>query len=155
MPDASTEGPVRGTAPKASLVLQSVLDENDGLGGLPDDLTDLFTPPYKTDKARIHTNSWGSTGNFGVYDQQAHEVDAFVYEHRDMLVCFAAGNEGIDRDANGQIDFGSVTPPGTAKNCLTVGACENNRPNMAITYGQGWPSDFPADPIKSDPVANN
>jgi subtilisin family serine protease len=46
---SSTEGPVRGTAPKARLVLQSVLDENDGLGGLPDDLNDLFRPPYKTD----------------------------------------------------------------------------------------------------------
>jgi hypothetical protein len=155
MPDASTEGPVRGTAPKASLVLQSVLDENDGLGGLPDDLNDLFRPPYKTDKARIHTNSWGSTGNFGVYDQQAHEVDQFVQEHRDMLICFAAGNEGVDHNANGQIDPNSVTPPGTAKNCLTVGACENNRPTKTLTYGQGWPSDFPANPIKSDRVANN
>lgn len=152
---SSSEGPVRGTAPKAKLVLQSVLDANDGLGGLPDDLNDLFTPPYKNDKARIHTNSWGSTGNFGVYDQQAHEVDQFTFEHRDMLICFAAGNEGVDRNANGQIDPGSVTPPGTAKNCLTVGACENNRPTKTMTYGQAWPSDFPANPIKSDRVANN
>lgn len=152
---SSTEGAVRGTAPKAKLVLQSVLDNSDGLGGLPDDLNDLFRPPYTTDKARIHTNSWGSTGNFGVYDQQAHEVDQFVHEHRDILICFAAGNEGVDRNANGRIDPNSVTPPGTAKNCLTVGACENNRPNMNMTYGQGWPSDFPANPIKNDKVANN
>jgi serine protease AprX len=152
---SGTEGAVRGTAPKAKLVFQSVLDANDGLGGLPDDLSDLFTKPYTTDKARIHTNSWGSTGNFGVYDQQAHEVDQFVHEHRDMLICFAAGNEGIDRNANGAIDPGSVTPPGTAKNCLTVGACENNRPNKTLMYGQGWPADFPANPIKTDRVANN
>jgi subtilisin family serine protease len=152
---SGTEGVVRGTAPKAKLVLQSVLDANDGLGGLPADLNDLFKTPYTTDKARIHTNSWGSTGNFGVYDQQAHEVDQFVHEHRDMLICFAAGNEGIDRNANGVIDPGSVTPPGTAKNCLTVGACENNRPNKTLTYGQGWPSDFPANPIKTDRVADN
>jgi subtilisin family serine protease len=152
---SSTEGAIRGTAPKAKLVLQSVLDADDGLGGLPADLTDLFKPPYVTDKARIHTNSWGSVGNFGVYDQQAFEVDRFVHEHRDMLICFAAGNEGVDGNANGQIDPGSVTPPGTAKNCLTVGACENNRPTKTMTYGQGWPSDFPANPIKSDRVANN
>ena len=152
---SGTEGPVRGTAPKAKLVLQSVLDNSDGLGGLPDDLNDLFRPPYKTDKARIHTNSWGSTGNFGVYDQQAHEVDQFVHEHRDMLICFAAGNEGVDHNGNGQIDPNSVTPPGTAKNCLTVGACENNRPTKTLTYGLGWPSDFPANPIKNDRVANN
>ena len=152
---SSSEGAIRGTAPKAKLVLQSVLDANDGLGGLPDDLNDLFRTPYVTDSARIHTNSWGSVGNFGVYDQQAFEVDQFVHEHRDMLICFAAGNEGVDANANGQIDPGSVTPPGTAKNCLTVGACENNRATKTMTYGQGWPSDFPADPIKSDRVANN
>ena len=152
---SSTEGAIRGTAPKAKLVLQSVLDADDGLGGLPDDLHDLFNTPYTKDKARIHTNSWGSVGNFGVYDQQADELDDFVYEHRDMLICFAAGNEGVDKNANGQIDVNSVTPPGTAKNCLTVGACENNRPNKTLTYGQGWPNDFPANPIKTDRVANN
>jgi serine protease AprX len=152
---SAKEGAIRGTAPKAKLVLQSLLDDNDGLNGLPDDLNDLFAAPYKTDKARIHTNSWGSTGNFGVYDQQAHEVDQFVDEHRDMLICFAAGNEGADANKNGVIDFDSVTPPGTAKNCLTVGACENNRPTMTVTYGQGWPNDFKVNPIKSDRVANN
>ena len=67
-----------------------------------------------------------------------------------MLICFAAGNEGVDRDANGQIDPTSVTPPGTAKNCLTVGACENNRPDKTLTYSQGWPPDFPANPIASE-----
>jgi serine protease AprX len=152
---SAKEGAIRGTAPKASLVLQSVLDASDGLGGLPIDLNDLFQRPYQTDKARIHTNSWGSTGNFGVYDQQAHEVDQFIYEHRDMLICFAAGNEGRDGDADGRIELSSVTPPGTAKNCLTVGASENNRPNQSMTYGQGWPNDFPADPISGDKTADN
>jgi serine protease AprX len=152
---SKSDGPVRGTAPAAKLVLQSVLDSNDGLGGLPDSLDQLFGPPYKTDGARIHSNSWGSTGNFGTYDQQAREVDDFVNTHRDILICFAAGNEGTDKDANGQVDPNSVTPPGTAKNCLTVGACENNRPNQALTYGKAWPKDFPANPIHSDKVANN
>jgi subtilisin family serine protease len=150
---SNSDGPVRGTAPSAQLVLQSVLDSDGELGGLPDSLDKLFRPPYKTDGARIHSNSWGSTGNFGVYDQQAHEVDKFIYANRDILICFAAGNEGEDRDANGQIDPNSVTPPGTAKNCLTVGASENNRPNQTLTYGDGF--DYPADPIKSDKMANN
>jgi serine protease AprX len=152
---SKSDGPVRGTAPAAQLVLQSVLDGRGELGGLPASLDRLFGPPYKTDGARIHSNSWGSTGNFGVYDQQAQEVDNFVYTNRDILICFAAGNDGTDKDANGQIDPHSVTPPGTAKNCLTVGASENDRPNKSLTYGKGWPSDFPANPIKSDKVANN
>ena len=150
---STADGPVRGTAPAAKLVLQSLLDSGGGLGGLPANLNDLFRNPYQRDKARIHTNSWGSTGNFGVYDQQAFEVDEFVQDHRDILICFAAGNEGADSDANGLIDPDSVTPPGTAKNCLTVGACENNRPTKTLTYGQGF--GYPAEPIRSDRVANN
>jgi len=152
---SKADGPIRGTAPAARLVLQSVLDSNGGLGGLPDDMHDLFEPPYATDKAHVHSNSWGSTGNFGAYDQNAHELDDFTYRHRDLLVCFAAGNEGRDGNSNGVIDFNSVTPPGTAKNCLTVGACENNRPNFTDTYGEGWPQDFPANPIRSDKIADN
>ncbi len=152
---SKTDGPVRGTAPAAKLVLQSVLDNQGGLGGLPNDLKDLFTPPYQVDNARIHSNSWGTPGNPGAYDQQAFEVDDFIYRKRDMLICFSAGNEGTDQDANGQIDANSVTPPATAKNCLTIGASENNRPDHTDTYGDDWPNDFPANPIKSDKVADN
>jgi subtilisin family serine protease len=152
---SKTEGAVRGTAPKAQLVLQSVLDTGGELGGLPDDLYDLFEPPYKRDKVRIHTNSWGTENEFGVYDQQAYDLDQFVDEYRDMLICFSAGNEGIDRNANGQVDLDSVAPPATAKNCLTVGASESNRPTRRLTYGGGWSSDFPANPIAGDRVADN
>jgi serine protease AprX len=146
---------VRGTAPKARLVLQSTLDAAGGLGGLPDDLDDLFLPPYRDDGARIHTNSWGSTRPGGRYDSQCKELDDFVWQHRDCVICFAAGNDGIDNNTNGQIDLGSVSPPGSAKNCITVGATENNRPTVTDTYGQGWPSDFPTDPIASDRMADN
>jgi serine protease AprX len=145
---------IRGTAPKARLVLQSVLDAQGGLGGLPDDLHDLFTPPFQNDGARIHTNSWGSTLGDGRYDSEAREVDDFVWNRRDFIICFSAGNEGSDREATGRVASGSITPPGTAKNCITVGATENDRPNFALTYGSGWPEDFPVDPIASDRVAD-
>jgi subtilisin family serine protease len=148
-----TGGRLRGAAPGASLILQSLLTPAGGLK-LPNDLNTLFDKPYK-DGARIHTNSWGSTGDFGVYESQAKEVDEFVYQHRDMLICFAAGNSGADRNADGVIDSGSVTPPGTAKNCLTVGACENNRPEFTLTYGAAF-AEFASSPrIKSDPMASN
>jgi serine protease AprX len=45
-----------------------------------------------------------------------------------MLILFSAGNEGVDTDGSGVIDEDSVASPGTAKNCLTVGASENDRP---------------------------
>ena len=146
---------IRGTAPRARLVLQSVLDSFGGLGGLPDDLNDLFRPPYTDDDARVHTNSWGVTGTgaAGVYTQNARETDDFVWNNRDCVICFSAGNEGQDLNANGQIDAMSVTPPSTAKNCITIGATENDRPEFTLTYRQGF--DFPADPIASDRVSNN
>ena len=69
---------------------------------------------------------------------------------------FDAGNDGVDRDSNGKIDLGSVTPPGTAKNCITVGAIENQRPEFASdTYGKWWPPDFPVEPFKRDPMSDS
>lgn len=146
---------VTGSAPKAKLVLQSVLDAGGGLRGLPTDLKELFKAPYQNDGARIHTNSWGTKFNNGAYDTHARELDAFIWDNRDLVVCFSAGNEGKDEKGTGRIATGSITPPGTAKNCITVGATENNRPEFPITYGQGWQDDFPAHPIASDKVANN
>jgi len=100
-----------------------------GLFGIPSDLADLLSPAYIAG-ARIHTNSWGSSdpSTFGQYDGQSQAVDAFMFTHRDLLVLFAAGNDGVDTDSNGVIDAASISPPGTAKNALTVGASENNRP---------------------------
>lgn len=151
---APTSAPVRGTAPRARLVLQSLLDAGGGLGGLPADLRDLFAAPHG-DGARVHTNSWGSTLGDGRYDAQAFEVDDYVWTHRDLVICFAAGNEGVDADADGVVDPRSLTPPGTAKNCITVGASENDRPQFGVTYGQGWPQQFPAMPLSTDRLAND
>ncbi len=153
-------GSIRGSAPKAKLVFQSVLDANGGLGGIPVDLNDLFLPPYQNDGARVHSNSWGVPGSNGRYSANSREVDDFVWNHRDFVVCFSAGNDGTDQNRDGVIDAGSVSDPGTAKNCITVGASENDRPSFQFSgginkYGQAWPGDFPAEPIASDLVATN
>jgi subtilisin family serine protease len=71
------------------------------------------------------------------------------------VICFAAGNDGIDRDKSGVVDAGSVGSQSAAKNCITVGASESSRPNFKPTYGKYWPTDFPANPINSDQQANN
>jgi serine protease AprX len=148
---------IRGTAPAARLVLQSVLDSVGGLGGLPDDLNDLFQPPYDDDGARIHTNSWGNTLGDGRYNSNSREVDEFIWEHRDCVICFSAGNEGVDHTADsGEIDPKSITPPATSKNCITIGASENDRPNFDLTYQQAFgATDYPANPIASDRMAND
>jgi serine protease AprX len=152
---ATMGGPIQGAAPQARLVLQSTLDSGGGLGGLPADLHDLFEPPYDDDDARVHTNSWGATTPGLPYDSSAKEIDDVVWNRQDLVICFAAGNDGIDRDKSGVIDAGSVGSQSAAKNCITIGASESSRPNFEPTYGEYWPTDFPANPINSDLQANN
>lgn len=145
-------GTIRGSAPKAKLVLQSILDATGGLGGLPADLNDLFQIPYTEHGARVHTNSWGAA-NGGVYDVFCQQVDKFAWEHRDMVICFAAGNDGRDHDLNGTIDNGSIGAPGASKNCITVGACENNRPDQAKPYSTLGV--YKSEPMASDGWSTN
>ena len=97
-----------------------------GLWGIPDDLSDLFQSAYAAG-ARVHTNSWGSPSSGG-YPKHSRDVDRFMFAHRDMLILFSAGNDGQDLNRDGRIDPTSIGSPGTAKNCLTVGASENDRP---------------------------
>lgn len=98
-----------------------------GLYGLPDDLNNLFNQAY-TAGGRIHTNSWGAP-IAGIYSDNSAEVDNFMWNNRDMLILFSAGNAGLDLNTDTIIDQDSIGAPGTAKNCLTVGASENNRPS--------------------------
>lgn len=145
------DGEIQGPAPAASLVLQSVLDGGGGLGGLPTDLNDLFRAPFDEDDARIHNNSWGSRNTFGGYTSGSREVDEFVHQNRTMVICFAAGNPGRDADQDGVIDLGSVQAPGTAKNCITVGASESARVDQSKIWGTGsWSFRYPVDPIRND-----
>src|SRR5262249_51334203 len=154
----SMGGKITGTAPQATLVVQSLIDAGGFLTGIPADLHDLFEPPYTNDKARVHTNSWGATTPGRPYDASATEVDDMVWHHQDLVICFAAGNDGIDPDHNGIVDLRSVGSQAAAKNCITVGASESLRPKIKarwITYGDVRPSSFPVNPLKSDPMANN
>ncbi len=157
-----------GAAPEANLVFQSLEDANGGLGGIPNNLNNLFNPPYG-DGARLHTNSWGGpTGisggvyQYGGYTTFAQQVDQFTWGHKDMVVLFAAGNEGTDRNANGVIDPDSIGSPGTSKNSITVGASENERSSGGYNpggpcylWGNCWPSDYPVDPIRNDRLSDN
>lgn len=148
-------GAIEGTAPEATLVLQSLLDDSGGLGGIPIDLLDLFGPPYEHDGARVHTNSWGTSIPGLPYDASSREIDDFVWTHPDMAICWAAGNSGTDGNSNGVVDAGSIGSESAAKNCITVGASESSRPRFTPTYGQYWPADYPADPISSDRQADD
>ena len=159
--------PIRGLAYAARLVFQAVEQEckwkNPAdyktygrylLAGIPADLKSLFSDAYSKG-ARIHSNSWGG-GDPGSYDDQCRALDQFVWEHKDFCVVAASGNDGTDSDGDGRINPMSVSSPATAKNCITVGACENKRPNFdGETYGAWWAKDFPVAPFKADPMADD
>jgi serine protease AprX len=163
---------IQGMAPEAHLVFQAVEQQPKWtpeqqlqfllngqtppkftLFGIPHRVGDLFQAAFAKG-ARIHNNSWGG-GDPGEYDSQCEDLDQFVWDHKDFLVVVAAGNSGADRQPpNGDIDQASVDSPGTAKNCLTVGASENSR-GFTDKYGEWWPSDFSKAPFKNDPMADS
>ncbi|NCC26151.1 MAG: hypothetical protein EOM25_13305, partial [Deltaproteobacteria bacterium] len=145
-----------GSAPEASLVFQATADDSGNLIGIPGNLYVLFDQAYGVG-ARIHTNSWGSSAS-SFYNSFSRDVDEFVWDNRDFLIFFSAGNDGIDRDRDGIVDLFSLGPPSTAKNCVTVGASEGDRPDGSgwnTNYGHPWPKDYAAEPLFSDPLADN
>lgn len=150
---------IQGTAPKARLIMQSIYyNRYWPIGGLKADLGNwLFGPAYE-DGARTHSNSWGSGNSLelGAYDKWALEIDGFVWRNRDLIICVAAGNEGNDCDGNGRVNGNTITPPATARNCITVGASESCRPKKQLTWGDPpFHERFPARPLKNDRIANN
>jgi len=78
--------------------------------------------------ARISTNSWGFTdfdalrydASARAYDQIVRDAQTDVPGMQQMIVVFAAGNSGPESR--------SVASPATAKNVITVGAGESDRP---------------------------
>lgn len=150
---ALSGGQYKGMAPGAQLIIQSAWTQTDPLGGLPLNIYDVFLPPYN-DGARIHSDSWGEVVS-GAYTSLSQEADQFAWDHKEMLLLFAAGNEGRDADGDGVVDLGSLAAPATAKNAIAVGASESYRPERTLTYGSAWPSDFPSAPIAGDRMADN
>ncbi|MFZ4396150.1 MAG: S8 family serine peptidase [Kiritimatiellia bacterium] len=149
---AASGGQYRGMAYEASLVHQSVMDAYGYLNGIGD-IYDLFTESYGYG-ACIHSDSWGSD-SAGAYDSNCRSVDLFAWDHPDHLAVFASGNAGEDANRNGVVDLGSVGTPASAKNALSVGAAENDRPAgsggaTSYTWGTAWPSSYPTAPITGD-----
>lgn len=111
-----------GMAPGAKLVIQDAGFQTDNCGDLPGigcpvvDLNPIFQQAYNQG-ARIHTNSWGDNENAAVqnnYTAGSQDVDEFMWNHKDFLIFFAAGNAGPGT--------ASVGSPATAKSAVSVGA---------------------------------
>lgn len=166
---SASDGAIKGTAPDAELVFQSVLDARGELSGLGVDLGDLFDQAYAAG-ARIHNNSWGAVAG-SAYRINSLEVDSYVYEHPEMLIVIAAGNSGTavppppepealplpsPKMEPGFVGLLSVDAPGTAKNALTVGASRSDRHvDGDETWGAWWPEKYPDPPIAAAKVSGD
>nr|MBC7245292.1 S8 family serine peptidase [Chloroflexota bacterium] len=157
---SASGGHIRGTAPKAKLFFQSLLDANGELGGLPLNLGDLFEEAYWAG-ARIHNNSWGAATE-SMYTANSIEVDEFVAKRRDILIVISAGNQGQAAQRRhslpGFVDWLSIGSPASAKNALTVGASRSSRTEggyATLTYRLAWPGEFPDPPIANEKISGN
>lgn len=117
-----TDGPHDGQAFNALLQVQDT--STDGYY--------VFPPSYLPDGydwamdrgSWIHTNSWGSAG--GEYITEAAQTDEFLWDNREFIVLYAAGNAGSS--------LYSISPYAIAKNVIGVGATENGA-NMESLAG--------------------
>ena len=91
---------------------------------VPNDLANNFFNVDYDNGARIHSNSWGA--NVNAYTTSTVGVDQASYEMDDLVILFAAGNSG-----NADLTP-SIGAPATCKNCITVGATENDNSNRAV-----------------------
>ncbi|KAL0251207.1 hypothetical protein GEMRC1_000420 [Eukaryota sp. GEM-RC1] len=66
---------------------------------------------------KIDSNSWAFQTS--AYTSKSQEADAFAWEHKDYLIIFAGGNDGVS-------GLSTIMSPSNSKNVLTVGAVSTN-----------------------------
>jgi len=114
----TTNLPYRGMAYRARIVAQSSCCAS-GAPALSTVLQDAYNQG-----ARVHTNSWGYTCLLGCsptnYNSDSRTIDLFVWNNPDMVITFAAGNQGDQSCQSGC--YRTASDPATAKNDITVGA---------------------------------
>ncbi|HET8935960.1 MAG TPA: S8 family serine peptidase [Polyangiales bacterium] len=139
-----------GMAPAAKLVAQDAGYKTNDCADLPGldcpvvDLYPMFEQAYMQG-VRIHNNSYGDNENAPTpqpsnYSARSQDVDRFMWEHKDMLLVFAAGNSG-----QGNAEF-SVCSPSTNKNGLSVGSARtmpaaNSDDDLSSFSSRGWTAD--------------
>jgi serine protease AprX len=115
------------------------------LKGIPKSLIELFDPVHR--ECTIHTNSWGTNpadkGVRAKYGEAAEAIDSYAWTDKRMVILFAAGNERF---------VSTISYQAHAKNCITVGACQSNQPDVNLPDedpqpgAPGWTLNLENDP---------
>lgn len=87
------------------------------VNGVPFPGTVGLFPQAMADGAFIHSNSWGG-GAYGEYNVYSRDIDEMMWANPNFLVIFSNGNDGPG--------VTTITPPATAKDCLSAGASETS-----------------------------
>jgi uncharacterized membrane protein len=112
--DGSGSSQTTGVVPAASFHFYQLEADSSGILARWGSLYDMFSHSWQQ-SARIQTNSWGNENLVGEYSSDSRSADTFLVDYPRFIVLFSAGELG----ENG---YQSITPPGTAKNVITVGA---------------------------------
>ena len=109
--DGSGDSNAQGMVPDATFHFYQLEADSSGILARWGSLYEMFSHSWNNN-ARIQTNSWGNLNLAGDYSADSRSADSFVVDYPRFLALFSAGD----------LAQGGVTPPGTAKNVLTVGA---------------------------------
>tara|TARA_B100000214_G_scaffold329504_1_gene269310 strand:+ start:72299 stop:77065 length:4767 start_codon:yes stop_codon:yes gene_type:complete len=112
--DGTGDSSAQGMVPSATFHFYQLEVDSSGILARWGSLYDMFEHAWDN-SARIQTNSWGNENLVGQYSGDSRSADQFIVDNPKFLVLFSSGELGSD-GAN------TVTPPGTAKNVLTIGA---------------------------------
>lgn len=78
----------------------------------PVDIQNEYFDVIRSSGSYISSNSWG-TRTYS-YTSKSFDIDEYVYEHKDFIILFAAGNDGDTSEI-------TISSEGHSKNIITVG----------------------------------
>jgi subtilisin family serine protease len=154
----NSNGKICGVAPAAKFIFQSTVGPLPNMDWkIPHDLRKGLFDIARDNGATFHSNSWGAQclqrgfcPSSGKYSELSAQADGFAFNNRMFLILFAAGNDGDESDEANR----RVSPPGSAKNVLTVGASENLRPLPSkVVFPNGNSSDLSKEADSKDDIA--
>ena len=122
--------PGDGMAPNAQILFQDIGDDTTGCLSGGGDPASLYLQAL-AGGARVHSNSYGSAAP-GDYETEDRIADRFLFDHEQMAIFFAAGNEGPNAT--------SISTPANAKNVVSVGALDHGASTDVASFSSRGPT---------------